>query len=178
MKTFRELQEANELVLAENGFHEYPECYAVVSDEGHEALLLEDLREKGFEMVDHRTEPVTFDHARLVLSALGKYHALSFALKDQSHKEFKEFAENIPDVLFDENNDRVKGYFETFKPLIYGTLEDDENELRQKLAGIFEPSVFDAIKRCVDGPGAEPYAVICHGDCWTNNTLYKFDEAI
>lgn len=129
-------------------------------------------------MIDHRTEPITFEHARLVLSALGKFHALSFALKDKGHAEFKEFAQNIPDVLFDENNDRVKGYFETFKPLIYGTLREDENELRQKLAGIFEPSVFDAIKRCVDGPGAEPYAVICHGDCWTNNILYKFDEAI
>lgn len=134
------------------------------------------MKEKGFEMIDFRKEEITFEHAKYVLTALGKYHALSFALRDKCPEKFKYFSKNLQDVLFDDNNEFIKVYFDSFKPLIYGTLRENEEELRKKLENIFEKSVFDAAKQCVEGSYSEPYAIVCHGDCWTNNILYKYDE--
>lgn len=182
MKTFRELQESSGVIPEENGFYEYPECYSVISDECHETLLLEDLKESKFEMIDHRTEPITVDHARLLMSALGKLHALSFALRDKRPDTFKEFASKVPEVLFRETEagslNGLKDYFDTLSPLVYGTLREDETELRQKLENVFADTFFNSTQKFVDGKAAEPYAVICHGDCWSNNILYKFGEVI
>lgn len=177
MKIFADLQRANGVNPgSSSGFHEYPVCYSVIDEECHETLLLEDMKEKGFQMLDYRKEEITIEHAILVFSALGKYHALSFALRDKNPQKFKEICENVPDVLFDDSNEPVKQYFETFKPLIYGTVKEDEKDLRKKLENIYEPSVFQPTRKCVDGSFAEPFSVICHGDCWTNNILFKYDE--
>jgi hypothetical protein len=27
----------------------------------------------------------------------------------------------------------------------------------------------------IDGAAAEPYSVICHGDCWNNNIMYRYE---
>jgi hypothetical protein len=42
--------------------------------------------------------------------------------------------------------------------------------------GDFMQNYFNNMLKCVDGAAAEPYAVICHGDCWTNNCLFKYSK--
>lgn len=176
MKSFRELQESNGIIPEENGFYQYPECYKFIDEDESECLFLEDLRESNCEMIDIRNKAITIEVARLVLSTLGRFHALSFALKDKQPAKFKKFAEQIPEIFLIDRKTGLVEYMETYKPLIYGVVNEDEDDIRKKLDNLFEKSVFDATKKFVNGADAEPYAVICHGDCWSNNFLYQFDE--
>ena len=78
------------MVVDVDGFHEYPQCYRTVDEEPNECLLLEDLSVHGFTIINRHTDEVTADHVRLVMKTLGKFHAISFALKDQQPDTFKE----------------------------------------------------------------------------------------
>lgn len=77
---FRRLQESNGLNVEKDRFHEYPKCYKTIDAVEDEALIFQDLKADRFEMFD-RFQMITIDHVRLVMKALGKYHALSFALR-------------------------------------------------------------------------------------------------
>lgn len=48
--------------------------------------------------------------------------------------------------------------------------------LIKKIEKIFEKGAMHVLLECVNGETAEPYTVICHGDCWNNNVLYKSDK--
>lgn len=176
LKTFRELQETNGIIPEENGFHQIPECYSFLDDDGHETLFFEDLRDNKFEMIDIRNEPITIEIAQIVFETLGKFHALSFSLKDKQPEKFQKLVEQIPEVLLTEGKNGLREYFQSFKPMICGVLRDDEEDKRKKIENLFEKSFFDVSSKYVNGNDAEPYAVICHGDCWSNNFLYQFDE--
>lgn len=76
---FMDYQQMKGICLGE-GFYEIPECYGTIMTEFEEVLFFEDLKASGFEMFD-RHKCITFDHVRLVMEALGKFHAISFALK-------------------------------------------------------------------------------------------------
>lgn len=80
---FRQFQESNGIIPETDGFHEVPKCYKTLSNDIEETLIFEDLRENQFEMFD-RFEQIGIDHVRLIMVALGKYHALSFALRVRS----------------------------------------------------------------------------------------------
>lgn len=77
---FHSYQQSCGVIPEENGFYEYPPCYKAIESSLNESLIFRDLREDGFLMYD-RFKDLTFDHVRLVMEALGKFHALSFALR-------------------------------------------------------------------------------------------------
>lgn len=77
---FRRFQESKGVIPEENGFHEYPKCYKTIDAEVDETLIFQDLKADHFEMFDRRQE-IGADHVRLIMNALGKFHALSFALR-------------------------------------------------------------------------------------------------
>lgn len=176
LSAFIDLQKSNGIIPEKNGFFEYPECYANIDKEYQETVFMEDLKEKRFEMADNNIDPITIDHARLVLSRLGKYHALSLALKTKSPEKFQNLVRNIPEVFLDEKRTMLIGYMDALKTSVEGVLKENETELRAKLNKVFGNSYFYGTKRLVEGSSGEPYSVICHGDFKTNNLMFKFDE--
>lgn len=77
---FRRFQESRGICVDKSGFHEYPKCYKTIDSDVDETVILEDLRRDRFEMFD-RMQVIRIEHVRLIMSALGKYHAISFALR-------------------------------------------------------------------------------------------------
>lgn len=57
----------------------------------------------------------------------------------------------------------------------YKALEADECVLT-KVKNLLGESYGQVVAECVSGAEAEPYAVVCHSDSWTNNLLFRCDE--
>lgn len=133
--------------------------------------MLEDMKASNFLMLDRRNEKITDEHVRLVMQALGKYHAISYALKDQQPEKFNSIVSNV-DEIFVRRGDKLMGeYIEFMAKNVTDSVADGEyaNE-RDKLAKLYVRSSTDISADCVDGNN-EPYAILCHGDCWTNKYL-------
>ncbi|XP_026472445.1 uncharacterized protein LOC113376659 [Ctenocephalides felis] len=150
-------------------------CYRISTEKGKECILMEDITTKGYQMWD-RNKPLDLDHAVLAMQQLGKFHAISFALKDQKPELFKKFS-NLEDVVFsnEEYFTDLIPYFNLFIDKAIDTLDDNEIGARDKMQEFkkhFMKIMFDGVKASL----AEPYAVVCHGDCWTNNMMFKYEN--
>lgn len=160
------------------GFFAFPKCYGTYADEEkcEFAIVLEDLRQYGFRMWDKYT-PIDYKHVKLAFAQLGKFHALSFALRKQRPDIFAKFTamgssmfkiiEEVPDsaVFYKKNHERA---LEALHP-------EDTKEIRRitHLINDFKTN----FRQSVSGAAAEPFAVFCHGDFWNNNMMFQYSSA-
>ncbi|XP_055298661.1 uncharacterized protein LOC129566598 [Sitodiplosis mosellana] len=174
---FRQFEESRGVILDDNGFIEYPKCYRTVDKELDECILLEDLSVRGFSIVDRFTEDITADHVRLVMKALGKLHALSFALKDQQPAKFKELTSNLSEHFIRRNEDLMRGYFAKQAESASSVLSEEEHgPIIAKVKKLFETSAIDVAADCLDLEATGSASVIAHGDAWQNNTMFRYDQ--
>lgn len=82
------------------------------------------------------------------------------------------FAERTADVV-------LVDYMNSLMDRAKATLNaDTDADLIEKFTSIFEGNVMNIMVQMTDGSLSEPNAVICHGDCWNNNLLFKYDVSI
>lgn len=128
-------------------------------------------------MIDRRRETITADHVNLVMELLGKFHAISFALKDQQPEKFKKITSNLSEIFMGDGKPEMKEYFESLKQNVLAAISSENDaHLVEKVNTFYIQKQFDIAAECVKSELAEPFAVVCHGDCWTNNTMFKYDE--
>ncbi|CAO1379873.1 unnamed protein product [Diamesa tonsa] len=174
---FKKFQEDKGIVKTD-GFYEVPECYKSLTDDQNEGLFLEDVRVTKFHMFD-RFQDTTFDHVKTVMKTLGKYHAISLAIKDQQ-PEFIEPFKGLEDILLQREGDiPMTTWFDMLKVQALESLKEEKNQdIVDRARKVIDQDFFQLMKSCIDGKASEPYSVVAHGDCWNNNIMFRYENDV
>ncbi|EFN82762.1 uncharacterized protein LOC105184837 [Harpegnathos saltator] len=165
----------------ERVFGGVPKIYAARAD----LIAMEDLRQRGFKMADRR-KGLEVENLKLVLKALAGFHALSLTLRESRPEEFAklmnpEHDQGIQEVLFRrDNEDWYRQYYRVaannairmVSDALPSHMDSQREEIMTKLQAFLNEDVFfRTMSELVSTQG--PLSVFCHGDCWTNNILFR-----
>lgn len=173
---FTEFQLTKGIVIEQDGFNEYARCYYSIDTEMSECLLLEDLCRKQMEMINFRMTPLTYGHAALAMRALGKFHAISFALKDQQPHKFKQLTKELTEIFYKTDIEFDAGMEMMWGIILESLQRSNRPDLIEKMQNQTKGGFLKNARKIVSSEMADPYTVICHGDAWVNNCMYKSDE--
>lgn len=179
LPTFAEFQKEKGL-STEDGFFEYPKCYGTMDDKENDrfVIVLEDLKDRGFQMFD-KLNAADFNHVKLFAESLGKFHAVSFALKDQRPEVFAKFT-HLKDVFVQQILDQPEIMVPMFHFLFDKSIAafKPEEEVERNALTKLKENVVDELKRTGAGETSEPFSIINHGDCWNNNIMYVYGAEV
>lgn len=163
-------------LLADDQFHCSAKCYGTLFDDENEryVIILENLRPSKFEMWN-KAKLAPIENLRMTLSELGKLHGLSYALQDQRPVEFEQFKQP--------QNARLEMLrSEKMKKMVASTYNSIANLLKKDEHKIIARYLWKNIDRCLEefyeGGANRGFGALCHGDCWTNNIMYRFNEQV
>ncbi|KAK9874574.1 hypothetical protein WA026_005407 [Henosepilachna vigintioctopunctata] len=125
-------------------------------------------------MLDSK-KPWNLEHSLMVMEEFGKFHAISFALNDQDPELFKYLTRNMTPLQFEYHHVlNLEAYcigviLESNMKLLKESGRLDLYDKFDKL----HSEVYDTINYVVD---VEDKRTICHGDCWNNNFMFKYQD--
>jgi aminoglycoside phosphotransferase (APT) family kinase protein len=163
-------------ITKSQGFFNFPKIYHASYDEARDdsIIVMEDLRKSGHEMWS-KFVPINYEHTKLLMTALGRLHAISFGLRvkkpelfEQFRKLHNHFSENFADNEMDQ-------FLKSSMMQAMETLDPEDTKSRQKMTKLME-NLKAATIDVASSEIAEPFSVISHGDCWTNNYLYHYKK--
>lgn len=152
----------------------YATCYGTFMETPNEVILLEDLRESDFEMLD-RFKPLSSETIKLVLKNFAILHSASFALKQKEPETYEEFDRNLQNMLLmmQEANQMLELFQKLEEDAL--TILDDE-KYKKLLKGSFSHMGENIIKNAnIDSKSR--YSVILQGDPWTNNIMFRLEAS-
>lgn len=172
LPTFEKLQKKT--IAEPQLFKSYPRFITSSLEEFHETVIMENLKAKGY-IMKNRREPLDYNHTKYVITHYAKFHALSYALREQDPEKFEKIAKNIESHFFDDyNKESMQTTFASICGRAFKAFtEDDEKELA--LLRHLEEHAYEVLTFSCKGSEAGKYAVFLHGDSWINNMLFKYD---
>lgn len=153
-----------------------PKCLAAVVDDNKEeyALVFEDLRSQGFRMWD-RSKPSPVENIKIAMREIAKFHAVSIAMKDQHPDRFAQFKKltEIAEKFLD--TPTLLQMFDTsFERSISLLKSNEHKDIYRGIRTNFKAHFMD----CLEENVSAPFGVMAHGDFWTNNCLYRFENDV
>lgn len=171
LRAFEEFQ-SDKNVPIEDRFTEYPKCFATASDwdKDEHIIIMENLKSIDYNLWDKRI-PVDYATVCLYMEALGKLHAISFALRDQKPNVFDEMSdmEDIMVKLFN-RDDMLENMFKGGLDKGLSLLDRPD---QKKILEDFKSNCKEEIIRLLNKESAGKFYVIGHGDSWNNNLFYS-----
>ncbi|XP_060649844.1 uncharacterized protein LOC132787023 [Drosophila nasuta] len=159
-------------LLSEAGITEKLHADALSVDREHGIIILEDLSPLNYKNAD-RVKKLDFEHTRLTLEMLAKFHAAAFVL-DKLYPEM--LAKNFNRSFYTRG---VKGYTKVFTGFFKTLVRyvESQPKLKQryheKLVQLTD-NVMEYAARCFD-VDEDDFSTLIHGDCWTTNIMFQYD---
>ncbi|CAH0403474.1 unnamed protein product [Chilo suppressalis] len=176
-KVLPELLKFQEQKALSEPFEKYAKLFLAQSDGKNDVICLEDATLQNFGSAVRQTG-IDFIHCKLVFKALAKFHALSFAMKDQQPDAFN----NIKDLVFETYyHERLRSWYNRFWKRISGIAIDAvEKEYPNSIYvnKIKEFAVPQRYDEMIEATSDTTNCVISHGDSWTNNFLFKYQDGV
>lgn len=162
----------------EQRFRCYPKCYLALADAATDeyVILMEDLRPLNYSMWPKmQTTPI--NHVARIMNELAKFHAISFALKDQQPAQYEKLKE-VNDLW--RSMIRSKGISDMWD-MTFETISEALKEHSPQYAKIAMELSTNRHQILADyfADGAcDPFGVIGHGDLWIPNLLFRYDQKV
>ncbi|XP_059487692.1 uncharacterized protein LOC132203726 [Neocloeon triangulifer] len=155
-------------------------CY--LTDSENEIIYMEDLKEQNYValircIADLKENILTKEHVVLVMKTLAKFHSASVGI-DWLKKFPKLFDE---DVMFEKSDGTLMKKFvrqsaeKSLIPITEHHFKGDEYFL--KSSKWFATEDFYQTLIAVCKPDPRGFNVLCHGDSWANNMMFKLDPS-
>uniref|UniRef100_A0A9I3FGL8 CHK kinase-like domain-containing protein n=1 Tax=Anopheles epiroticus TaxID=199890 RepID=A0A9I3FGL8_9DIPT len=153
-----------------------PSCYHAHCDakKGEGIIVLEDVQRRGFSN-RHKFEPMDYDHARLAMVQLGRFHATTLALKKHQPELFEQYR-----YMGNVTGERVlamEGFEQAMEQAFEAasaTLNQADVGRREKLARL-RGCFAEELQNISDTELSEPFCVVCHGDYAGDNMMFSYN---
>lgn len=121
--------------------------------------------------------PFEFEYCAILMRTLAKFHAKSFVFERQYKKTlYDEFSHCLQETLWPRADGKVRAMFDaavkgviSMINLLPGLNDDQCRDFRKKIAELCAEHI-DKLS-----PSTKYKNVLCHGDLWANNILFKYD---
>uniref|UniRef100_A0A6P7FCC4 Uncharacterized protein LOC114327960 isoform X1 n=1 Tax=Diabrotica virgifera virgifera TaxID=50390 RepID=A0A6P7FCC4_DIAVI len=166
LETFNQFLESKNLP----SLNVIPRYFDSFTDENAQVIITENIVKLGYRLMD-RIACADMNHCYVLLEAYAKFHALSFALKDQQPEKFKALCdtEEFYSVYIDDQRDSIRKDITEINKLFKRKGDEDlANKLEQELKNRFTGKI------SLDSE--EEQAVFVHGDNWNHNHMFLYDN--
>jgi hypothetical protein len=160
-----------------------PRCYKTICNGEKDVIVLENLEEKGYITLD-RFKMLEVPELLLVATELGRFHAISLAIKDKDPDMFADLKENsIKEAIFcEERQEKAYKYGLGFSAVKVVELVKEFQPLSSKYVTKLEAFATQNIAYLLQNivrpkEEDEKYNVFTHGDLWVNNLLFHYRNA-
>lgn len=122
-----------------------------------------------------KEKPMPVDYLAAVLRELAKYHAVSFALKDQRPEPFVEHKKLI-DIT--ENCMSSANMRSMFTQCYQRVIDVLQNEEQKDIMRDIQRKFKQYLQACQNEVASDRFGVVAHGDFWNNNILFRTHEEV
>uniref|UniRef100_A0A8W7PPW8 CHK kinase-like domain-containing protein n=1 Tax=Anopheles coluzzii TaxID=1518534 RepID=A0A8W7PPW8_ANOCL len=156
-----------------NPFKDINPCYVAYTDGVNDFVAMEDLGQYGYKTAS-RAEGVGLEECKRCMRSLGRFHALSLAMKEQEPDRFHEIAQQHVEETY--YSARLKSWYNNFLQVQIDIARDamareyPGTELERTMEKFFDCDLYDHMVYLTHTRNQN--SVINHGDCWMPNFLF------